>query len=221
MPTGQYLSKQLVLLLSFVCLAMPSMFAPRTLLTKYKKIEVKINPPSSYPSHQTQEELTIAVDPYWDEEKISRVFQWKDLRSRGILPVQVIVENGSAHPMVINGRTVQLLDSHHGSVPAMTAEEVLSILYARTPRQSPPVNLPFPIPKKSSPSSRAWQEMEDDLEQQSLLSCRIEPRQIRAGFVFFNLPRETTRETALRLYIPDIMDVTTNQPSLFIEVELK
>jgi hypothetical protein len=221
MSNGQNLPKRLVFLLSLFCLTLPSLMAPSSLLAKYKKIEVKINPPSFYPSHWSQEELTIAADPYWEDEKIGQVFDLKDLLKRGILPIHVIIENGSAHPIAVNGRAIQLLDRHYGVFEAMTTEEVLSVLFARSPRRSPPVNLPIPLPKKTGPSAGAHQEIELDLEQNSLHSSRIESGQTRGGFVFFHLPRENTPQSGFRLYIPDIMDVATNKPELFFEIELK
>ncbi len=199
-----------------------SLLAPSPLLAKYKKIEVKINPPNFYPMHLSQEELTIAADPYWDEEKIGRVFDLKNLRRRGILPIYLIIENGSAHPISVNGRSCQLLDSrHHGAFEAIDAEEVPSILFARSPRRTPPVNLPIPIPKRTGPSPGAQREIESDLEQNSLLSSRIESQQTKSGFVFFHLPREAPSPSGLRLYLPDIIDVITTKSKLFFEIELK
>lgn len=221
MSHGQNLPKRLVFLLSLFCLTLPSLLDPSSMLAKYKKIEVKINPPNFYPSHLSQEELTIAADPYWDEEKIGQVFDLKDLLTRGILPIHVIIENGSAHPIAVNERAIQLLDRHRGVFEAMTTGEVLSVLFARSPRQSPPVNLPIPLPKKTGPSPGAHQEIELDLEQNSLHSSPIESGQTRGGFVFFHLPMETTLHGGFLLYLPDIMDCAINKPKLFFEIELK
>src|SRR5579872_6259424 len=50
---------------------------------------------SSYPNHQTQEKITIAAVPYTTSEQASTAFGKVNPYAHGILPVLVVIENGT------------------------------------------------------------------------------------------------------------------------------
>src|SRR5690349_10226200 len=58
-------------------------------------------PASSYPGHQTLDQITIAAVPYITEQQVSSAFGKVNPNKYGITPVLVVLENGT-------GKTLRL-----------------------------------------------------------------------------------------------------------------
>src|SRR5579871_3688174 len=54
-----------------------------------------VNAPSSYANHQTQEKITVAAVPYTTSEQAATAFGKVNPYAHGILPVLVVIENGT------------------------------------------------------------------------------------------------------------------------------
>lgn len=93
--------------------------------------DVPVSPAQQYKYFLDQEGLSIAIDPFFEEERI-RLYFGGDLLSRGILPVLIIVENNDNKAVYLLERnSIQLQDSQQG-VPDRAA-------YNREPAISYPV----------------------------------------------------------------------------------
>jgi hypothetical protein len=81
--------------------------------TRRSFLDANINPTSEYKYHQEQDGLSVAIDPFFDSEKIVEYFGI-NLLDQGYLPVHVVVENH-------NAKSAFLLEKQNFSI--MTIEQ--------------------------------------------------------------------------------------------------
>jgi len=81
-------------------------------------------PASSYPGHQTQEGITIAAVPYITEEQAKSAFGKVNPYDHGILPVLVIIENGSGSALRLNLK-VQFVDPENHHLDSYPPEDLI------------------------------------------------------------------------------------------------
>jgi hypothetical protein len=102
---------------------------------------------SSYPGHQTQEGITIAAVPYITAEQAASAFGKVNPYERGILPVLVIIENGSGKALRLD-LTAQFVDAANHHLDSIPPEDVLTYQAIKKPPKIGPSNpLPIPLPK--------------------------------------------------------------------------
>ena len=89
-------------------------------------------PASSYPGHQTQEKITIAAIPYITAEQAATAFGKVKPYEHGILPVLVIIENGSGKALRLD-LAVQFVDPANHHLEAIPPEDVVTYQAIRKP----------------------------------------------------------------------------------------
>ena len=99
----------------------------------YRIKTVEILPVESYPAHVSVDDITIAADPYPNDEKCSTAFDVKKLASRGFFPVNIVIKNASPYYLKIKTLNITLetrLGQRLYSTPAaMVVEEVIGNKY--------------------------------------------------------------------------------------------
>jgi hypothetical protein len=197
----------------FACFSAPA-------VAGYKSLKVKTEPAKSYPFHQQQGAITIAVDPYETREKIKTAFDLKELEQRGIVPIHIIISNDGKDPVAISGKDINLLDSNNRSFEPLPVEDVVrAIVYKEGPRTSRNPS-PLPFPRRSGRRGDAF-EIETDLTNKALRDLRVVPGGNSGGFVFFRLPNNRMKLEGYKVYIPEVRNLKTGQSLLFFEVDLK
>ena len=95
----------------------------------YRIKTIEILPVESYPAHVSVDDITIAADPYHNDEKCSTAFDVPKLASRGYFPVNIIIKNSSPYYLKIKTLNITLetrLGNRLYSTPAaMVVEEVV------------------------------------------------------------------------------------------------
>lgn len=76
----------------------------------YKSQEVPFRPPSSYPGMQVVSGAQVAAQGYGDVTEATNAFGF-DIRSAGLLPVQLVMDNQGRHPLEIVADQTFLVDS--------------------------------------------------------------------------------------------------------------
>src|SRR4051812_35040877 len=104
----------LIVLLSIAAIAAPDK----------DKTAFSPGPATSYPGHQTLENITIAAVPYTTEEQAASAFGKVNPYKYGILPVLVIVENGTGKALRLN-LEAQFVDPQNRHLDAMPASDVV------------------------------------------------------------------------------------------------
>src|SRR3974390_1591088 len=81
-------------------------------------------PAASYEHHQSNEAVTIAVEPYQTPEKQKTAFGKLDLYQRGVLPVLVVIQNEGTETLRLEGLKAEYLGPAGNHVEATPAGEV-------------------------------------------------------------------------------------------------
>jgi hypothetical protein len=105
-------------------------------------------PTESYPSRQTQEKVTIAVQPFDTQEKTRLAFDKVDPNRYGILPVLVIIRNDGPDTLMLEGLRVEYITESRQKVEAIPSREVAKVNAPGRPRM-PGGPLPTQIPRSS------------------------------------------------------------------------
>lgn len=83
----------------------------------------------SYPFRQTQAGVRVAVDPYFTQDRLQVAFSGGDEFSQnGLLPVRVILENGSPGALQVDPRAFRLVRPDGSMELALSPEDALSLI---------------------------------------------------------------------------------------------
>ena len=107
---------------------------------------------SSYKGSQTTEKITIAAVPFLNEEQVRAAFGKVDPNHYGVLPVLVVLENGTGKALRLSLQADYVgPDSHH--VDATPASDVTFVGGSgKAPRMPGTSPNPFPHKEKKGPS---------------------------------------------------------------------
>jgi hypothetical protein len=197
-------------------------FLVSTTLAGYKSIKVKVDPAKTYPFHQSQGNVTIAVDPYESDEKIKTAFDVKGMEKLGIIPVNIIITNEGEDPISVSGQDVNLLDVKNQSIESTPLEEVVRLILnkGKEPSASGRSRSPIPLPRRDSQRGDTF-EIQTDFTNKALKEARVAPKSTASGFVFFRLPSKQMKLSGYKIYIPEIKNLKIQQNLLFFEIEIK
>ena len=168
-------------------------------------------PASSYKGSQTTEKITMAAVPFVGEELVRSAFGKVDPNHYGVLPVLVILENGTGKALRLNLQADFVgPDSHH--VDSTPASDVTFIggsgKAPRIPGTSP---LPFPRREKKGPLN-IW-----EIEGRAFTAKLLPLGEKVYGFFYF----QTYYKPGSTLYLTGISDASTGKEFLYLEVPLE
>lgn len=165
----------------------------------------------SYPGHQTQEKITVAAKPYNTNELAATAFGKVKPHERGILPVLVIIQNGTGRALSLDLKAEFVADDgqHYDAMPA---EDVVRFQGVQKVPGGRPPTAPIPIPrsKKKGPLNTP------EIEGRAFAVRMVPPGESAHGFFYF----QATELEGTKLYLTGIKDAATNQPYFYFEVPL-
>lgn len=169
-------------------------------------------PASSYPGHQTQEGITIAAVPYVTAEQAASAFGKVNPYERGILPVLVIVENGSGKALRLD-LTVQFVDPDNHHLDAIPPEDLLTYqALKKPPKIGPSTPLPIPLPKskKKGPLNTP------EIVNRALSVKLVPPGEKVYGFFYF----EARYDPGSKLYLNGLSNASNGKEYFYFDVPL-
>ncbi len=193
-------------------------FGVSSLNAEYKSLKVSPQPARSYLFNQSQGNVTIAVDPYLENEKIRSAFDVKDMSKKGVFPFHIIVTNDTDDLISVDGPSIQLNSPDRVDRDSLSPEDVVQILLSSKTGRGTSYPSPIPIPRKKGNDSF---ELHADLVRKELRTLRVEPHTTGAGFLYFQLPPGTFQLPGWRIYVPKVRNLKTRQDFLFFEIDLK
>jgi hypothetical protein len=196
-----FASKSLVLLLSIFAVQGADKNAP-----------FKPGPPDSYPCRQTQEKVTIAVQPFDTQEKTRLAFDKLDPNRYGIMPVLVIVRNDGPATLMLEGLRVEYISESRQKVEAIPSREVAKVNAPGRPRVSGGP-LPTQIPRSSTKKNPLtdW-----TIEGRAFAAKALPPGESASGFFYF----EARHRSGASLYITGLRDASTKRELFYFEIPL-
>jgi hypothetical protein len=196
-----FASKSLVLLLSI--------FAARG---ADKNAPFKPGPPESYPCRQTQEKVTIAVQPFDTEEKTRLAFNKVDPNRYGVLPVLVIIRNDGSGTLMLDGLRVEYIAESRQKVEAIPSREVAKVNAPGRPRVSG-----GPLPTQIPRSSTKKNPLTDWVIEGRAFSAKVlPPGELASGFFYF----EARHGFGASIYITGLRDASTRRDLFYFEIPL-
>src|SRR5580658_5662656 len=117
------------------------------------KAHFSANPASSYPGHQTMDNITIAAVPYVTADQARSAFGKVNPNRHGVLPVLLVLENATGKAIRLDLHA-ELVDPGGKHIDATPPNDVLYVdsnpKQPKRPGSSPYPN-PFPAKQKKGP----------------------------------------------------------------------
>lgn len=180
-----------------------------------KKDEVKFSPgpAASYPSKQTNENVTIAVKAYDTEELAHTAFGKLNPYQYGILPVLVIVQNDTNETLALDRLQLKYTGFDGRQIEATPARDVPYAI--ESPRRpGPGVNLPIPPPlrkKHKNPFSGP------ELETRAFAARMLPSHDSAYGFFYF----QAHHRPGDSVYANGIRQAASGKELFYFEIPVK
>jgi hypothetical protein len=169
-------------------------------------------PASSFPSHQTQDKVTIAAIPYTSEEQAASAFGKVNPYKYGILPVLVVLQNDTGKALRLN-LEAKFIGGQSRGLEAMPPSDVVLFNGGRKASWQVPTPRPFPLPQKNNKGPLNSPEIEG-----RAFNARLVPiAESVHGFFYF----ETSNEPDARIYLTGIKEADSGKDYFYFEVPLE
>jgi hypothetical protein len=171
----------------------------------------KPGPAESFTSHQTNDKVTMGVDPYVMGDKIKVAFGKVDPYQYGVLPVLVVIQNDSDVSIKLDGLHAEYVGPNGDRVDATPAHDVR---YAVGPRRPNVIDGPAGAGAKILGKKNPLDEWE--IEGHAFAAQMLPPGQSASGFMYF----ETGLQRGATIYIRGMKEASTGKELLFFELTL-
>lgn len=182
---------------------------------KYTIKPLEVRPAAEYAAHQDFQNIVIGAYPALKEEQLLELFDTKKIHEKKILPVLVVVENNNSFPIHLQDRSIFLILKDGTNVPAMPMGEAFLQVVLKKPPSAYSTHPGVMIGQLR----RRHEDMWADFEHKNFGEKLIAPHDSDYGVLFFPLPAEEDLPE-LRLYLPEIENVTTSEELIFFEFPL-
>jgi len=165
-------------------------------------------PAAELPHHQTNDQVTIGVDPYNAGEKVKAAFGKLNPYQYGILPVLIAIQNSSGQSIKMDGMKAEYVGPHGDRIESTPAKDVPSTQGGGRP--SPPIGVIPPRVKKSP--LNVW-----EIEGRAFAAEMIPPGNSAYGFIYF----QTGIQKGATIYLSGLTEASTGKELLFFEIPLQ
>ena len=174
------------------------------------KARFEPGPASSYPGHQTLDKITIAAVPFATEAQAHTAFGKVDPNRYGVLPVLVILENGTGKTLRLD-LEAEFVEPDGKHVEATPASDVTFIGGDTRPPRIPGTSpIPLPRRRKKGPLN-TW-----EIEGRAFAPHLLPANDSAHGFFYF----QVSPRPGAKLYLTGIKDAASGQDYFYFEVPL-
>jgi hypothetical protein len=178
----------------------------------YKARDWSLNARDTYPSSLTSEGVTIAAEPLFTDELAARVFDKKDIVTRGIMPLAIVIFNDNDYPIEVDGLSIELIrDDDH--IRTLTPTEAVNRLFSKDKSRINPS-----IPQGSN------QEALKDFGDKFLMDKVVAPHSKGGGFLYMKIynPKDLAAYlSTTTVYIPNVYRNDDSSRLIYFEIDLK
>ena len=167
-------------------------------------------PASSYPGHQTMDQITIAAVPYIADEQAATAFGKVNPYKHDVMPVLVILQNDTGKALRLD-LEVAFVDPDGKHIDATPASDVARLgAVSRAPKIPGENPLPLPRRQKKGPLN-TW-----EIEGRAFSARMLPAGQSVHGFFYF----QTVYKPGSRLYLNGIKDPASGKDYFYFEVPI-
>ena len=169
-------------------------------------------PASSFATKQTDNDVTIAAVAYDTEALANTAFGKMNPYAHGVLPVLVVIQNGSPNTVRLTGMKVEYVGPNRERIEATPAKDVR---YLRPPQR--PNMIPGPgstvkvLKTKKNPLDAP------EIEGRGWAAQLLPAGNSANGFFYFQTPLQRNAT----IYISGLADAKTGQEILYFEIPMK
>jgi hypothetical protein len=169
-------------------------------------------PAASYPSHQSNAQITIGVDTYVTLDKVKVAFGKLDPSAYGVLPVLVVIQNDSGKAIKVDHIKAEYVGPNHDRVDATPAKDVR---FLDPPKRPGVITGPGGMTKVLKPKKNPLAEWE--IEGRAFNAQMLPPGQSANGFFYF----QADLMKGATIYLSGITEAATGTEILYFELPLK
>ena len=177
------------------------------------KARFSAGPASSYPSHQTMDNITIAAIPCVGEEQTRQAFGKVNPYQHGVLPVLLVFENGTGNALRLELHA-ELVDPGGRHIDATPPNDVVYLdVNVKRPKMPGTTPYPNPFPKRDKKGPlNTW-----EIEGRAFAPKLLPPGESANGFFYF----QSVLVPGSRLYLTGIKDAASGKDFFYFEVPLE
>jgi hypothetical protein len=169
-------------------------------------------PASSYPNHQTNQQITVGVDAYASGDKLKAAFGKLDPNEHGILPVLVVIQNDSGKALRLDRLRAGYSGAGGNKVDATPPQEVRYLRGPDRPKMIPGPTGQIKIGKGKKNPLDAW-----EIEGRAFSAKMLAPGQTASGFFYF----QTTLQPGSSILLNGLSEAATGKELLYFEIPLQ
>jgi hypothetical protein len=170
---------------------------------------------NTYPSKDDHpnEKVAAAVDVYNMAPK-DDIFSTHYV-DEGILPVLLIITNGSDQPISLAKMHAQLVTASRSKLDGLEVDDVFRrVAHIKASSTNPGRVGPLPIPGGGAKNKKAQQQYQE-LQKAGFSARAVEPHSTQSGFLFFDIEGIKSPVAGARIYLTGIRDNTGNELMYF------
>jgi hypothetical protein len=175
----------------------------------------------------THEGMSIGVEPWTHASTYKEKFPKKSPYSGGVVALEVTFRNDSDESIKIDLQSIRLLlligEDNRQELSPLTAEDVAdTVLLSNngkdpTQRRNP---LPVPVGKPRPSRDKNWTELKDACQNAGVPSSVVAAHSTLSGLVYFDLRSEWDLLQSAKVYLPNLVLMSTKQPLSYFEIDL-
>ena len=178
-----------------------------------KDVRFSVKPAADYPTHISQEKVTIAAVPYVNDDELRAAFGKVNPHKFGVLPILVVIQNNTGRALRIDAQAEYVDPSGH-HLESTSSDDTQYV--GSTPRrkdtnigmQSP---IPLPRKKKSGGPLSSW-----EVVGRGFTARMIPVGEQVSGFFYF----QTRLEPGAKFYFTGLSEAQTGKELFYFEVPL-
>lgn len=183
-------------------------------------------PASAPPARESHGGLTVTADPWTLPQQYKPTFPKKTPLDGGAIAISVSFLNDTDQPLRVDLDRIRLLlyppEADRQKLIPLPAEDVADLVLnpsVKDPTATRPrVRIPGTKPKKGR--GKDWEAFQAIARNAAIGTNIVEPHSTVRGLLYFDLGRQFDLVGYSRLYIPDVIVMSTGKPLLYFELDL-
>lgn len=170
----------------------------------------EVRPVADYPARQTNSKVTIAAQACVSDEEARAAFGKNNPYKYGVLPLLVVIRNGSDQAMRVDTMRVEYVSPDHRRIDATPAKDVRFLNGTSKPNVTIGPTGPKLGRKRKNPLD-TW-----EIEGRSFAAKMVPPGESASGFYYF----QTGYQRGATLYISGVKQARTGEELFYFEIPL-